>query len=136
MKWLLWVVDFTEAQQDAMQNKVYGVGRLRLVPYFTVRCVTRYFSEYSCSHPVECHGTPLRDGVLSPEPCQTILVREMDVTSRQISRMLVRMFLVEDVFSPTFRIPLAGIPRRLESLLVNTAKMFRRHVEEPREVPA
>lgn len=135
MKWLLWVVNFTEAQQNAMQNKVYGVGQLRLVPYFTVRCVTRYSSEYSCSHPVECHGTPLEDGVLSPESCQRILVRGMDVTSRQISRVLVKMFLVEDVFSPTFSIPLTGIPRHLETLLVNMAKMFRRRVEEPREVP-
>ena len=126
MKRLQGVPYFTDKMKDLMQNKVFRVRGLRLVPYFTVRCVTRNFSEHTCSHPVECHETPADDGVLSPEPCDTIMVREMNATSRQISKALVRMFLVDDVFNPAYRIPLQRIPGDLQRTLVRLAQMFRR----------
>lgn len=128
MKSIQGVQDFTDETKALMKNKVFKArGGFRLVPYFTVRCVTTQFSVYTCSHPVECMDTPNDDEWLDPESCKKIWVRNMEVTSTEISKVLVRMFLVDDVFNPAYRIPLRNIPRGLRRALVLAAQKFQAH---------
>ena len=81
-----------ERYNDIQMNQQIKIADSYFTPYFEVPCAIRRFSDYNCSHDVECHGSPQDRNVLDPRLCKDIRVRRINVTAHAISRSLSKMF--------------------------------------------
>ena len=94
-------------------NQTVKVGGIFFTPHLYVPCAVRRFSQYNCSHDVECHGSPRDNNVLYPEECRDVSIRRINITSYQLSRVLAQMFLSDGldptVAEATRRLPWASL---------------------------
>ena len=122
----------TLSYENVGTNQAVRVGRSFFTPYFDVPCVVRRFSQYNCSHDVECHGTPADTNVLYPKECKDVSIRRKNLTSHQLSRVLAQMFL-SDRLEPTVVEAMRRLPRTSLAELWARATAVREDISRDQE---
>lgn len=77
-------------------NQEIRVGDSCFVPFMSVPCRIRRFSDYNCSHDVECRETPTAVNVLHPVHCKDIKIRGIELTVQEVCRRLAKLFTGDD----------------------------------------